>query len=160
MTQHADLAQMAIDLVNREARLLDARDFDAWLALYAEEAQYWMPASPGQLSPDDALSLLYEDKRLLALRVRRLASPVIHIETPPSRCHHHVTGLTVHDVGAGEMEVRSMQLVVIWREGEQRLFSAQCEHRLRVHESALRIVRKTVRLIDCDRPQRGFAVPL
>ena len=66
----------------------------------------------------------------------------------------------MHDVGAEEVQVRSMQLVVMWREGTQRVFSAQCEHRLRLQDSALSIVRKTVRLIDCDQPQRGFAVPL
>ena len=77
MSVLADRLPEAVELVEREARLLDERRFDEWLALFADEAWYWMPASWDQQSPEDALSLVYEDKRLLALRVRRLASPEI-----------------------------------------------------------------------------------
>jgi len=33
-----------VELVHREARLLDEQRWDDWLALYAEDCEYWMPA--------------------------------------------------------------------------------------------------------------------
>lgn len=154
------MLNQAVRLVEHEARLLDERRFDEWLSLFADDAWYWMPASWEQRSPDDALSLLFEDRRLLSLRVRRLASPVIHVEQPPSRTHHHLSALAAESSAEDGIKVSSLQLIVMVRESEQRLFSARCVHRLSGHQEALRIVSKTVRLIDCDAGHRGFAVPL
>ena len=150
----------AVSLVEREARLLDERLFDEWLALYADDGWYWIPASHGQQSPEDALSLVFEDQRLLSGRVRRLARPVIHIEHPQSRTHHHLSAVNARKLEDGVVEVASLQLIVMWRPPEQRLFSARCVHRLVLQGNELRIRSKTVRLLDCDAPHRGLAVPL
>ncbi len=160
MSHSSAMLNHAIRLVEHEARLLDERRFDEWLSLFADDAWYWMPASWEQRSPDDALSLLFEDRRLLSLRVRRLASPVIHVEQPPSRTHHHLSALTAEPTEEGRIEVGSLQLIVMARESEQRLFSARCVHCLSVRQEELRITSKTVRLLDCDAGHRGFAVPL
>ena len=160
MSHSSAMLNHAIRLVEHEARLLDERRFDEWLSLFADDAWYWMPASWEQSSPDDALSLLFEDRRLLSLRVRRLASPVIHVEQPPSRTHHHLSALTAEPTEEGRIEVGSLQLIVMARESEQRLFSARCVHCLSVRQEELRITSKTVRLLDCDAGHRGFAVPL
>ena len=160
MSVLADRLPEAVELVEREARLLDERRFDEWLALFADEAWYWMPAAWDQQSPEDALSLVYEDKRLLALRVRRLASPVIHVEQPPSRTHHHLSAIRSSIVDDGLIEVRSLQWIVVWRDSVQRLFSAECLHRLISIPGGLAIRSKTVRLLDCDSAHRGLAVPL
>ena len=48
-----------------EARLLDERRLQEWLALYAEDAEYWVPYAWNQQSPKDHVSLFYETKSLL-----------------------------------------------------------------------------------------------
>jgi len=48
-----------------EARLLDDGRFDEWLALFTEDAWYWIPTEPEQQSPFDTVSLVYDDRRLL-----------------------------------------------------------------------------------------------
>src|SRR3990167_9474748 len=58
-----------------EARLLDEGKFDDWLALFSADGWYWVPSEPGQDNPHDTVSLIYDDRRLLETRVRRLASP-------------------------------------------------------------------------------------
>src|SRR5215468_12294243 len=58
-----------------EARLLDEAKFDDWLALFTADAWYWVPSEPEQDNPHDTVSLIYDDRRLLETRVRRLASP-------------------------------------------------------------------------------------
>ena len=68
-----------------EARLLDEARFDEWLALFTPEASYWVPSEPGQADPLETVSLIYDDRRLLETRVRRLASPRIYSQEPRSR---------------------------------------------------------------------------
>ncbi|MFM8547606.1 MAG: aromatic-ring-hydroxylating dioxygenase subunit beta [Betaproteobacteria bacterium] len=156
----ADLVRQVEDFVQREAQLLDERSFEAWLALFDEGGWYWMPASPSQSSPESALSLLYEDKRLLAVRVRRLAHPAVLVESPPTRSHHHVSTIRVERAEDGTLRSFSAQLIALFRDNEQQLLSARVTHHLKTDPGGLLIVSKTVSLLDCDAPRRGFAVPL
>ena len=140
--------------VLREARLLDERRFSDWLALFAEDGVYWVPTRPGQETPQEALSLFYEPKPLLAMRVARLERPDMHAQTPVSRTVHHVSAVEVTD-----LEVRSALVVAEWRAGEARWFAGRVLHRLRREAGGLRIVLKRVDLIDSEAPQRAIAVP-
>lgn len=142
--------------VLREARLLDERRFAEWLALFAEDGVYWVPTRPGQSSPQEALSLFYEPRPLLAIRVERLQRPDIHVATPRPRTLHHVSSIEV----VSDVEVRSSLIVAEWRAGEARWFAGGVLHRLRREPQGLRIVLKRVDLIDSEAPQRALAVPL
>jgi 3-phenylpropionate/cinnamic acid dioxygenase small subunit len=140
--------------VLREARLLDERRFAAWLELFAEDGVYWVPTLPDQRSPQEALSLFYETRALLAIRVARLERPDMHSQAPASRTVHHVSSIEVSD-----LEARSSLIVGEWRAGESRWFGARVQHRLRREPQGLRIVMKRVDLIDSEAPHRALAVP-
>jgi benzoate/toluate 1,2-dioxygenase beta subunit len=142
--------------VLQEARLLDERRFEAWLELFAEDGVYWVPTQPDQRSPQEALSLFYETRALLAMRVARLERPDMHVQAPPSRTLHHVGGMEV----IGELEVRSSLIVAEWRSGETRWLAGRVTHKLRREPQGLRIVLKRVDLIDSEAPHRALAVPL
>ena len=71
-----------------EAALLDARRFRDWMALFADDGTYWVPAVPNQDSPFNQASLFYDDRELMKTRVDRLEHPRIHVQTPPSRTAH------------------------------------------------------------------------
>ena len=43
-----DAAPRLEDFIIHEARLLDARRFRDWMALFAEDGTYWVPAVPDQ----------------------------------------------------------------------------------------------------------------
>ena len=141
--------------VLREARLLDERRYAQWLELFAEDGVYWIPTRAAQASPHEALSIVYEPKRLLALRVERLARTDAHVQAPPSRTVHHVSGIEV-----SALEARSALIVAEWRADESRWFAARVTHQLRQEADGLRIVLKRVDLIDGEAPHRALAVPL
>lgn len=141
--------------VLREARLLDEQRYAEWLDLFADDALYWIPTRPNQASPHDALSIVYEPKSLLAVRVERLSRKEMHVQSPPSRTMHHVSAVEVD----GD-EARSALIVAEWRAGEARWFAARVIHKLRNGPSGLRIVLKRVDLIDGEAPHRAIAVPL
>jgi 3-phenylpropionate/cinnamic acid dioxygenase small subunit len=142
--------------VLQEARLLDERRFADWLELFAEDGVYWVPTRPDQRSPQEALSLFYEPRALLAMRVARLERPEMHVQAPPSRTLHHVSGIEL----IGDFEVRSSLVVAEWRAGDTRWFAGRVTHSLRRDSRGLRIVLKRVDLIDSEAPHRAIAVPL
>ena len=99
----------------REARLLDARRFDDWLDLLTDDIKYWMPLrsnrypayskaisildgsryEEGDLSHEDELAIMDEDKDSLTRRIRRLDSGMAWAEDPPSRTRHFVSNVEV-----------------------------------------------------------------
>src|SRR5215210_8389316 len=95
-----------------EARLLDEARFDEWLALFTEEAWYWVPIEPDQKNPFDTVSLIYDDRRLLETRVRRLASPRIYSQEPRSRTSRLVTNVTLEKNDSPGAAVRSKFVLV------------------------------------------------
>ena len=140
----------------REARLLDERRFAAWLELFDEDGIYWVPGQPAQASPQDGLSIMHEPRALLAMRVERLVSAEPHVQSPPSRTVHHVSGI---EIDADALTARSALVMAEWRAGEARWFAARVLHRLRRTAQGLRIVLKRVDLIDSEAPHRALAVP-
>ena len=49
-----------------EARLLDSRQFDAWLDLFTEDAVYWVPLERDQADGIETSSIIHDDRTLLA----------------------------------------------------------------------------------------------
>jgi ethylbenzene dioxygenase beta subunit len=150
------------DFISHEARLLDARKFRDWMALFADDGTYWVPALPDQASPFDQASLFYDDRDLMKTRVDRLEHPRIHVQTPPSRTAHLVGNVVVEETDAakGEYLVGSTVIMVEYRDDTQRLFAGRQQHRLRRHGDSFRIVQKRVDLINCDGAFEAMAVPI
>jgi len=157
----ADRARLEEFLIH-EARLLDERRFRDWMALFADDGTYWVPAVPDQESPFDQASLFYDDRDLMRTRVERLEHPRIHVQTPPSRTAHLVGNLTVEAAGAadGEIVVGSTVIMVEYRDEAQRVFAGRQRHRLRRDGASFRIVQKRVDLINCDSAFEAMAVPI
>src|SRR5262245_31385497 len=145
-----------------EAALLDARRFRDWMALFADDGTYWVPAVPDQLSPFDQASLFYDDRELMKTRVDRLEHPRIHVQTPPSRTAHLVGNIVVEEADAanGEFVVASTVIMVEYRDEAQRVFAGRQHHRLRRDGSGFRIAQKRVDLINCDSAFEAMAVPI
>jgi 3-phenylpropionate/cinnamic acid dioxygenase small subunit len=146
----------------REAALLDARRFRDWMALFADDGTYWVPAVPDQASPFDQASLFYDDRELMKTRVDRLEHPLIHVQTPPSRTAHLVGNIIVEQADAtnGEFVVGSTVIMVEYRDDAQRVFAGRQNHRLRLIGGSFRIVQKRVDLINCDSAFEAIAVPI
>lgn len=154
----ADPQRGAEIFVLEEARMLDERRYAEWPALFAADGWYWMPSHPDQESPHTAVSLIYEDRRLLEMRARRLLHPATPMENPPQRAHRHLSNIVAR-VADDAIEVHSLLMLVSWRNDLQQVYSARCHHRLVRSGSGLVIRNKTVRLLNCDAPLPAFAAP-
>ena len=71
--------------VYREARLADTHDYDAWEALWTDDAVYWVPAGADDIDPDTHVSVMYDNRRRIATRIQQLKTGKRHAQTPKSR---------------------------------------------------------------------------
>jgi len=142
-----------------EARLLDDGKFDAWLALFTPDAWYWVPSEPGQADPVETVSLIYDDRRLLETRVRRLSSPRMYSQEPRSRTSRIVTNVAVEEAGKGACTVRCKFIMIEYRREQQRLFGGTVRHRLVKADGRIMIAWKRVDLVNCDAPMDGITIP-
>jgi benzoate/toluate 1,2-dioxygenase beta subunit len=145
-----------------EARLLDTRRFREWMALFAEDGTYWVPATADQRSPFNQVSLFYDDRDLMKTRIDRLEHPRIHIQTPPSRTAHLVGNVIVDeaDDAKGHYVVSSTVIMVEYRDDQQRIFAGRQTHTLHRNGDGFCIVQKRVDLINCDSAFEAMAVPI
>ena len=145
-------------LLLHEARLLDEGRYDEWLGLFTEDAWYWVPSEPGQDSPLTTVSLMYDDRRLLETRVRRLVNPHMHAQQPAARTSRIVANVTLEPAEAAPT-VRSKLLLVEFRRDKQRVFAGTCLHHLVRRGDGLAIAGKRVDLVNCDGVLEGLVVP-
>jgi len=144
-----------------EARLLDERRFEDWLALFADDGLYWVPAEPDQKSPVDRLSLFYEDKSLLDVRIRQIRHPRYYAQAPATRTRHVIGNVALeHAADAeGEIAVRSSFVMLECRDEDRRVFGGEARHRLRRTADGLRIAFKRVDIVDCEATHAFMSVP-
>ena len=142
-----------------EARLLDEGKFDDWLALFTPDAWYWVPSEPDQADPIETVSLIYDDRRLLETRVRRLASPRMYSQEPRSRTSRIVTNVTIEEAGKDACTARSKFMMIEYRREQQRLFGGTALHRLIQRNGRITIASKRVDLVNCDAPLDGITMP-
>jgi 3-phenylpropionate/cinnamic acid dioxygenase small subunit len=144
--------------LSREARLLDAADYRAWLDLTTDDVVYWVPVNDAEASPDEHLSIVYDDRRRLETRIWRiLDSGLNHAQDPRSSTLRFVTNVEVEAAEApGEVFVRANVLLYEYRAGAQRrnvtpnAHPARCEYRLRNVDGAWKIAYKKIVLLTLD----------
>jgi 3-phenylpropionate/cinnamic acid dioxygenase small subunit len=142
-----------------EARLLDDGKFDAWLALFTPDAWYWVPSEPHQADPFETVSLIYDDRRLLETRVRRLASPRMYSQEPRSRTSRMIGNITIEESDGKASTVRSKFTMIEYRREQQRLFGGTALHYLVQADGRIMIAWKRIDLVNCDAPLDGITVP-
>jgi benzoate/toluate 1,2-dioxygenase beta subunit len=96
----------------REARLLDDKDWEAWLALYSPDVEFWMPSwdDDDQLvtDPQTEISLIYYGHRGgLEDRVFRIKTERSSVTSlPEARTSHNISNVEILEQSGGECRLR------------------------------------------------------
>ena len=138
-----------------EAHLLDTQRYEEWLALFTEDATYWVPLERNQQDPHETSSLIYDDLTLLELRVKQFRHPRAHARAPLARTVHQVGNIVVQD-----LVVTSTLTVVEFRNERQKLWAGLVEHRLRRERDSFRIARKRIDLVNSEGEIEGISILL
>tara|TARA_A100001037_G_C15059447_1_gene594033 strand:+ start:270 stop:761 length:492 start_codon:yes stop_codon:yes gene_type:complete len=158
-TKHYDIAKIE-EFLFEESRLLDERHFDQWLALFVDTGWYWVPISPNQTSPFDTVSIIYDDRKLLETRVRRLNNDNIHADNPPSLTSRIIGNVMLKDFDAKSRsyEISSRFQLVEYRGDRQRIFAGTLLHNLILDNTGVRIQGKRVNLVNAQSMFEGINI--
>ena len=112
MTMGTPEYAIGAELLHREAQLLDDRQWTDWLSLYAEDAQFWIPAwiDEHRLTddPDRQVSMMYmNSKRQLAERVSRATSRKTVTAMPLPRTMHMIANIQLGPARPDRIELRA-----------------------------------------------------
>ncbi|GAA4217514.1 3-phenylpropionate/cinnamic acid dioxygenase small subunit [Sagittula marina] len=133
-----------------EADLLDARDYDAWLALWTDDGHYVIPIEKNATDFANTLNIAYDDKAMRKMRVERFQAGFSISSAPPADSVRTVSRIVIDKVEGEVITVRAAQHVIEDKFGRQRAFAANVEWALVVTENGLMIRDKVVRLLNSD----------
>ena len=144
----------------REAYLLDRNKLAEWFELFTPDATYWVPLEAMQTDPLGTCSIIYDDHRLLDLRVRQARHTWAHARNPAARTCHQVSNVMLLQGTAADSQllVCCNLVLVEYRQDRQRLFAGTCEYRLRRTEDGFRIAAKRVDIVNSEAELDGIAV--
>lgn len=142
----------------REARLADEGDYDGWESLWTDDGVYWIPANGDDIDPDRQMSIVYDNRSRIALRVRQLKHDKRHSQNPRSRLRRLLSNIEIlaTDDGA-DVVVGANFLVYESRDRGTTIWGGRNEYRLRQVDGQWRMARKKVMLVDNDRPLSTLA---
>ncbi|MGH9092277.1 MAG: aromatic-ring-hydroxylating dioxygenase subunit beta [Acidimicrobiales bacterium] len=151
----ADLTRSEIeDFLYHEAAILEAWQWDDWLALFEEGARYEVPTFDGrQWSGREAQYFIADDWDLLQARVIRIKSKNAHAENPPSHTSRLLGNVRHRATGPDTLEVTANFVVHRMRDGLLDPYVGQYRHELVLAGGDLRFrVRRAVLLTESVRP--------
>ncbi|WP_045557824.1 aromatic-ring-hydroxylating dioxygenase subunit beta [Streptomyces sp. FxanaA7] len=176
MTAPATTDDTALDLrqveqfLYREARYADEHDYDAWEALWTDDALYWVPAGAPDGDPVQQMSVISDNRSRIATRLGQLRTGKRYAQSPPSHLRRIVSNVEIlddddGDAGGpgrepGDLTVGANFVLVESRERGKEIWAGRTTYRLRLVEGRLRLAYKKVVLVDHDRalPTLSFLI--
>lgn len=150
MSAGLELLHAGIDAVQCEAQYLDEQRWDDWLAMYAPDCEYWVPARRGNgtltVDPQKELSHIYYASRAgLEDRVVRIRSGNSPASTPLPRTTHVLGSLrALEPPQAQRMRLRSSWSCHVFfpRQRESHAFFGSSEFELALTDGRWIIARR------------------
>jgi benzoate/toluate 1,2-dioxygenase subunit beta len=135
----------------REARLMDENAYDEWLSLWAaHDVCYWVPSSAGETDPRQQISIIYDNRKLLEARIKRLASGYAYAQEPKSRMRRVISNIEIDQAADEIVTAWSNFTLGEFRRGKQDIFIGRTIHKLRPDGGSFKIVLKKVLLINSE----------
>lgn len=134
--------------IYREARLQDDHAYDEWEALWTDDAIYWIPANGEGTDPDNEMSIVYDNRSRIALRIRQFHTGKRFSQTPRSRLRRIVSNIEILHSDDHEVLVTSNAMVFESAIRGDTVWASRNEYRLRRVDDGWRMVLKKVVLVN------------
>ena len=131
----------------REARLMDAHSYDEWLALWDEDATYWVPCNADDIDPSRNVSIIYDRGGQVRARIQRLKETSWLREQAP-RLKRLVSNIEIESSGDNELVVNSAFILAELHHHNHYLWAGSTTHKLVPNGDGLKMKFKKVVLLD------------
>jgi benzoate/toluate 1,2-dioxygenase beta subunit len=89
----ATLRRRVEEFLYQEAKLIDEHRYEEWLALWSEDALYWVPCNSDDADPMRQAMIIYDNRARLEERVYRLTSGAAWAQQPQSRTRRLISNV-------------------------------------------------------------------
>lgn len=141
----------------REARHADESDYDAWEALWTDDALYWVPANGADTDPVREMSVIYDNRSRISTRLKQTRTGRRYAAAPASNLRRilgniEFLGGRANSAGGIDLEVGANFLLIEGRARGTQLWGGRATYRIRRSDGGLRLAYKKVVLVDNDQP--------
>jgi 3-phenylpropionate/cinnamic acid dioxygenase small subunit len=135
----------------REARLQDTHAYDDWEALWTDDGVYWIPANGDDIDPETQMSIIYDNRSRIALRIRQFHTGKRHTQAPRSRLGRVLSNVEIIAQEGGEFRVAANAMIFESNLRAETVWCTRNEYLLRRVDGDLRMARKKVVLVNNDK---------
>ena len=162
----ADVDRYQIEqFIFREARYADESDYDAWEALWTDDALYWVPANGAETDPRREMSVIYDNRSRIRTRLKQARTGRRYAAAPVSNLRRSLSnieflGSRPGPEGGVDIEVGANFLLLESRARGNHLWGGRVTYRVRRTDEGLRLAYKKVVLVDNEKPlpTMGFLI--
>jgi 3-phenylpropionate/cinnamic acid dioxygenase small subunit len=144
----ATLLDAVTAFIYREARFQDEHQYEAWEALWTDDGVYWVPANGADIDPEKEMSIIYDNRSRIALRIRQFHTGKRFSQTPQSRLRRIVSNVEILQQEGDELVVTSNAMVFESAVRGDTVWASRNEYTLRREGDTLRMARKKVVLVN------------
>lgn len=142
------LLEEVTQFIYREARLQDDHAYDEWESLWTDDGIYWIPANGEGTDPENEMSIVYDNRSRIALRVKQFHTGKRFSQTPRSRLRRIVSNIELlrHD----EQQIVVTSNAMVFESGRRgdTVWASRNEYTLRREANSLRMAAKKVILVN------------
>lgn len=135
-----DVQHAVEQFLYRQAEILDGKQWQSYIDLFADDGVYWMPPEPSYKTWDGMPAIFAEDKNLMTVRMKRVLHPDAWSQRPLWETNHVVSNVIVEKVlPNGDVNVRSRFHMMELRRDDVRHFAGAYHHQLEKTKDGYRI---------------------
>lgn len=136
----------------REARYADEHDYDAWEALWTDDALYWVPAGDDAVDPSTQVSVIFDNRNRISTRLKQLRTGKRYSQSPPSNLRRVISNVEILAEDGADTVVGANFVLVESRTRGTEIWAGRTTYRLRVVDGEIRLAHKKVLLVNSDQP--------
>jgi 3-phenylpropionate/cinnamic acid dioxygenase small subunit len=149
-----DLQYDVEQFLYHQAELLDTKQWQPWIDLFADDGIYWVPPEPSYKTWDGQPAIFAEDKNLMTVRMKRVLHPDAWSQRPLWETNHVVSNVVLDKVlPNGDVQVRSRFHMMELRRDDVRHFAGSYRHELNKTKDGYRI---KLQRVDMTNAQAAF----
>ncbi len=147
----ATLMSAVTAFIYKEARLQDEHAYEAWEALWTDDGVYWVPANGDDIDPEKEMSIIYDNRSRISLRIKQLLTGKRHTQTPQSRLRRLVSNIELTGEQNGDISAAANSMIFESSLRDDTVWCARNEYRLRIVDGELKIAYKKVILVNNEK---------
>lgn len=141
----------------REARHQDNHEYDAWEALWTDDGIYWIPANGEAGDPELEMSIVYDNRSRIALRVRQFYTGKRYSQSPRSPLRRVISNVEILENDGTDLVVTANAILFEAHARGDTIWGSRNEYKLRREAGALRMACKKVVLTNNERALYSMA---